>query len=69
MAKRKPDVRKDGALYWFSLPKAAGLAGLTKKEMMRRADAGELRTDAIVQPDDRLARIDIWGFGARRLLL
>jgi hypothetical protein len=59
MAKRKPEVRQDGDLYWFSLPKVAGLAGLTKKEMMRRADAGELRTDAMVQPDDRLARIDI----------
>lgn len=60
MAKRKPDVRQDGASYWFSLPKAAGLAGLTKKEMMRRADAGELRTDP-AEPDEYwLEREEIW---------
>lgn len=60
MAKRKPDVRQDGDLYWFSLPKAAGLAGLTKKEMMRRADAGELRTDPAVPDDYWFEREEIW---------
>lgn len=60
MAKRKPDVRQDGDLYWLSLPKAAGLAGLTKKEMMRRADAGELRTDPAVLDDYWFEREEIW---------
>ncbi|WP_293698190.1 MULTISPECIES: hypothetical protein [unclassified Sphingopyxis] len=60
MAKRKPDVRQDGALYWFSLPKAAGLTGLTKKEMMRRADARELRTDPAVPDEYWFEREEIW---------
>lgn len=60
MAKRKPDVRQDGDLYWFSLPKAAGLAGLSKKEMIRRADAGELRTDPAVPDDYWFEREEIW---------
>jgi hypothetical protein len=60
MAKRKPDVRQDGDLYWFSLPKAAGLAGLAKKAMMRRADAGELRTDPNVPNEYWFEREEIW---------
>lgn len=60
MAKRKPNVRQDGDLYWFSLPKAAGLAGLSKKEMMRRADAGELRTDPAAPDDYWFEREEIW---------
>lgn len=60
MAKRKSDVRQDGDLYWFSLPKAAGLAGLTKKEMMRRADARELRTDPAVPEEYWFEREEIW---------
>lgn len=58
--KRKPDVRRDGDIYWFSLPMAAGLAGLTKQEAMRRADAGELRTDPALPDEYWFEREEIW---------
>lgn len=66
MAKRKPDVRQDGDVYWFSLPKAAGLTGLTKKEMMRRADACELRTDPALPDEYWFEREEIWALKMKK---
>ncbi len=66
MAKRKSDVRQEGETYWFSLPMAAGLAGLTQLEMMRRANAGELITDPKVTDDYWFEREEIWALKKAR---
>ena len=66
MAKRKADVRQEGETYWFSLPLAAGLAGLTQAEMMRRANAGELITDPKVTDDYWFEREEIWALKKAR---
>ena len=39
---KQKDVKFDGEAHWFSLPRAAALAGMTKPELTRRALAGEL---------------------------
>ena len=57
---KKPDVRQTGNTYWFSLPKAASLSGLTKNDLMRRAESGELKTDPSLPSEYWFDREEIW---------
>lgn len=57
---RKPDIRQVGDTYWFSLPMAARQAGLTKQELMRRAEAGQLITDPALPHEYWFDREEIW---------